>query len=69
MKRYRQTRFGARYGNCMATCLACLLEIPVWKVPDMHGGHATDVQKYLRSIGLDWFEVEVRTGANVTHFQ
>ncbi len=38
MKPWHQTKFGYPDGNCFATCVACLLEIPVPEVPNFCGG-------------------------------
>lgn len=44
----------------MATCIACLLDLPVWQIPDMHGGFPDDARRYLRSLNYEYLEINVK---------
>lgn len=50
-----QTRFGRSHGNCLAACLASLLELPLAKVPTFTpDGWRSELGAWLKRRGL-WF--------------
>lgn len=65
MIKQHQTVFGAGKGNCFATCIACILELPVDDVPNFCGDHWTDdgewfrqANKWLAPRGLRYIEFQ-----------
>jgi len=36
MERYKQRVFGQKRGSCLKTCVACILDIPMSKVPNFN---------------------------------
>jgi hypothetical protein len=65
VRRLRQTIFGDGKGNCFATCLASLLEVPVESVPNFHADYPstwwTETQKWLYARGFVAIEVFLRS--------
>jgi hypothetical protein len=48
----KQTIFGPTNGNCFPTCIANLLEVPVWEVPNFYSVYpkelwSTKIEEYL----------------------
>lgn len=71
MKPVDQTRFGAGAGNCLAACIASLLELPIEEVFDIpNGGHDSRyweiVDEWLAARGLGLAYVTVRSGGELT---
>jgi hypothetical protein len=73
MLKQQQTVFGDKKGNCFATCIACILELPVEEVPNFCGDHWTDdgewfrqTNKWLAPLGLRY--IEFQYGDWVTHY-
>lgn len=63
MIRQQQTVFGDGKGNCFATCIACILDLPVSEVPNFCGDYWTDdgewfrqANKWLAQHGLRYIE-------------
>lgn len=58
-----QTKFGAKtsngkrltYGNCLVTCIACILEIPIEEVPNIQVFYGQDKSKPI--LEPDWLKV------------
>lgn len=44
-----QTVFGDGKGNCFATCIACILDLPVERVPNFCGDHPESDGEWLRA--------------------
>jgi len=60
MKKINQTKFGKLNGNCMAACMASLLELPLGEVPDFgqEGGWWSKLQAWVA--GFEYSALEVR---------
>lgn len=54
-----QTRFGKHRGNCFATCIACLLEVPVDSVPNFceNDNWREATNEWLAQYGLHYQDV------------
>lgn len=59
MIRLHQTQFGKPRGNCFATCLACILEIPLDDVPNFceHDNWRDETDKWLEPYGLFYQDI------------
>lgn len=68
MKPAEQTIFGEEKGNCMAACVASLLEFPTEIVPNFcedAENWCQRLQAYLLPFGLDYVEFEINESGKV----
>lgn len=63
------------WGDCVASCIASILEIPLEQIPARHFCHCTDgtqtmaVNNYLKQFGLGFVRVPVRDGSDWSHLE